>query len=133
MDAKPLRIRFDKVYRLIKTYDGIWYSELFNSYDINYRASNAIFNSIIWLKIRIDSCNSLPIEKNCLFIMLWHSLSQLLIRIKITTNITYFQKKKELILIKQANQKSAIYVTIGTWFLRNILCISPSRSTKDLF
>ena len=44
-------------------------------------------------RIRIDSYNSLPIEKYWLFIMLHYSLSQLLARMKINTIITYFLKK----------------------------------------
>ena len=51
MDAKPLRIRFDKVDGIIKIDDGIRYLELSNSYNevyyrINCRICNAIFDRI---------------------------------------------------------------------------------------
>ena len=87
MDAKPLRIRFDKVEELIKICNGIRYLELFNLCDaINARINsryNAIFDKMNHLtskksgitdsinhnfsKIRIDLCNSLPIEKKLIF------------------------------------------------------------------
>ena len=49
MDAKPLRIRLDKVNGLIKIYNGIGYLELSDSYNavfygINSRIYNAIFD-----------------------------------------------------------------------------------------
>ena len=36
MDARPLRIRFNKVDRVIKIYDGTKYLELFDSYNAIY-------------------------------------------------------------------------------------------------
>ena len=84
MDAKPLRIRFDKVDGIIKIHGRIRYLELSNSYNevycrINSRIYNAIFDRINYLvseksddkysidhypaRTRIDSYNSLPIEK----------------------------------------------------------------------
>ena len=45
---------------------------------------------IVLHKMRIDSYNSLPMEKILTFIMLEYSLSQLLISIKIANTITYF-------------------------------------------
>ena len=76
LEAKPLRIRFAKVDRLIKIYNGIRYLEVSNSCDINYRIYNAIFDRIIseksgiadsidhnFVRIRIDLYNSLPTEK----------------------------------------------------------------------
>ena len=87
MDAKPLRIRFNKVDGKIKIYNGIRFLELSNSYDlyneVYYRIYNAIFDRINYLiskksgitdsinqnfvRIRIDSYNSLPIEKALTF------------------------------------------------------------------
>ena len=54
MDAKPLYIRFDKVDRIIKIYDGIRYLKLSNSYNkiyykINTRIYNATFDRINYL------------------------------------------------------------------------------------
>ena len=84
MNAKPLRIRFNKFAVIIKIYDGISYLELSNSYNevyyrINSRIYNAIFGRINYLiseesddkyginhnpaRIKIDSHNFLPIEK----------------------------------------------------------------------
>ena len=83
MDAKSLRIRFDKVDLIIKIYNGIRYLELCNSYGINSRIYYAIFDKINYLIseksgiadsinhnfaiIRIDSYNSLRIEKMSTF------------------------------------------------------------------
>ena len=84
MDPKSLCIRFDNVDGIIKIYGGIRYLELSNShnevyYGIDSRIYNAIFDRINYLickkliindsinhnptRIRIDSYNSLPIEK----------------------------------------------------------------------
>ena len=81
MGTKLLRIWFEKIDRFIKIYDGVKYLVLFAS-----ERSNAICNRIKYLKseksgitdsinhsfgrIRIDSYNSLPIEK----ILTFHSL-----------------------------------------------------------
>ena len=80
-----MRIRFDKVNRIIKIYDGIKYLELSNSdnefyYRFDSKIYNAPFDRINYLiseksddkcsinhntpTIRIYSLNSLPIEKN---------------------------------------------------------------------
>ena len=87
MGAKPLRIRFNKVDRIIKIYNGIRYLELSNSYnlykEVCYTIYNAIFDWINYLisqksgitdsvnhnfvRIRVDSYNSLPIEKALTF------------------------------------------------------------------
>ena len=55
MDAKSLRIRFDKVDRIIKIYDWIRYLGLSNFYNevyywINSRIYNEIFDRINYLK-----------------------------------------------------------------------------------
>ena len=77
MGSIPLRIRFDKIDGFIKIYDGIRYLVLFSySYDeicnrIKYLISekSGITNSINYnfAKIRIDSYNSLPIQKTLTF------------------------------------------------------------------
>ena len=74
MDSVPLHIRFDETDGFIKIYDGIRYLVLFN-----HRLYDKIFDRIKYLisekcgitesinhnfgRIRIDSYNSLPIEK----------------------------------------------------------------------
>ena len=78
MGAKPRYIRFDKIDRIIKTYDGTRYLELFGPklynaiYDrINYLVSKKSDAKYIinhnFARIRIDSHNSLPIEKTLTF------------------------------------------------------------------
>ena len=76
-DAKPLRIRFNKIDGFIKIHDKTRYLVLFdNSYcdkicdKIKYLISekSSIIDSINhnFVRIRNDPCNSLPIEKiNC--------------------------------------------------------------------
>ena len=74
MGAKPLRIRFNEVYEVIKIYDGTRYLELFDSwfYYITYGRINYLIGDESnykyginhdFRKIRIDSCTFLPIEK----------------------------------------------------------------------
>ena len=74
MGAKLLHIRFDKINWFVKIYDGIRYLLLYN-----YERYNAIYDRIKYLvseksgitdsinhnfgRTRIDSYNSLPIEK----------------------------------------------------------------------
>ena len=88
MDVISLRISFNKVNGMIKIYDGVRYLEVSNLYNevhdrINCRIYNAIFDRINcdksddkysinhnFSRIRIDSYNSLSLEKNSLFIML---------------------------------------------------------------
>ena len=88
IDAKSLCIRFNKVNGLIKTYNGIRYLELSDSFNevyfgISFRIYNAIFERINYListksgnsdsinhnfaRGRIVSYNSLPIEKALTF------------------------------------------------------------------
>ena len=82
---KPLRIKFDKIVGVIKLHDGIRYLVLFDygwsdkiCNRIKYLISekSGITNSInhIFSIIRIDSYNSLPIEK----IMTFHNVIILL-------------------------------------------------------
>ena len=98
--AKPLRVMFDKVDGFIRVYDGTRYLVLFGpeKYD-------AIYNSVRYLitqksdityvlshnyaRIKIDSSDSLPLEKHWLCIMLSDILSQFWIMIKIPTTLIY--------------------------------------------
>ena len=59
MDAKPLRIKFDKADEIIKIYDVIRYLVLSNSYDeAYYRINSWIYNAIF------DRINYLISEKS---------------------------------------------------------------------
>ena len=94
MGAKPLRIRFDKINWFIKIYDGIRYLVLYD-----YKRHNATYYRIKYLiseksgitdsinhsfaRTRIDSCNSLPLEK----ILTFHNV---IILIKDKSNTQYF-------------------------------------------
>ena len=98
---KPLRIRLDKVDEFIRVYDGKRYFVLFGpeKYDVIY---NRIRHLIGWksgityiishnyAKIKIDSYDSLPLEKA----LTLHNViilikAKFLIKIKITTTIIY--------------------------------------------
>ena len=72
MDAKPLRIRFNKVGEIIKIYNGIRYLKLSNSYslynEVYYRILNAIFDRMSYLINKkngiTDSINHKNYQKN---------------------------------------------------------------------
>ena len=74
MGSIPVRIRFDKIDGFIKIYDGIRYlvilghscfEEIFDRIKYLISEKSGITDSINhnFARIRIDSCNSLPIEK----------------------------------------------------------------------
>ena len=74
MIAKPLRIRFGKIDRFIRVYDGTRYSELFGNekYDSIYNRIKCLISvesgityiiSHDYAKIRVDSYDSLFLEK----------------------------------------------------------------------
>ena len=101
--AKHLCIRFGKINRFIRVYRGTRYLVLFGGekyglttgLDIGVKSGITYVISHNYAKIKIDLLGSLPLEKplmlkNKLFIMLLYSLSQFLIRFKITTTIIYF-------------------------------------------
>ena len=78
IDAKPLRVRFDKVDGFIRVYDGTRYFVLFGSekYDFIYNRTRYVIgvkSGIIYVisrnyaKIKVDSCDSLPLEKTMTF------------------------------------------------------------------
>ena len=107
MGAKLLRIRFDRIHGFIKTLDWPRYLVLFGPEiysaiygKINYTESEKtnIKYSInhIFARIKVDSYNSLSVQKN----------------IEYTIELTFL---KELILIRQANQKSVTFITLGVF------------------
>ena len=93
IDSKPLRIRFDKLDWFIRVYVGTWYLVLFGTEKYGYiynriryliSIKSGITNAIShnYSKIKVDSYDSLPLEKAMTF--------QFGINIKITTAIVYF-------------------------------------------
>ena len=74
MEAKPLRIRFDKVDEAITIYGGIRYSKLSNLYnEVFYRINSRIYNAIF------DRINYLISEKSGITDSLNHNFSTLFI------------------------------------------------------
>ena len=78
IEAKPLRIRFDKINGFIRIYDGTRYQVLFRSekYDVIYSRirylvslEGSITNvfSQYYAKIKVDYYDSLPVEKKLIF------------------------------------------------------------------
>ena len=77
MIVKPLRIRFDKIdgFIIIRVYDGTRYLVLFGSekfdsihnsirYLISAKSGITYITSHNYVKTKVDSYNSLPLEKN---------------------------------------------------------------------
>ena len=90
IDVKPLRIRFDKIDGFIRIYDGNRYLVLFGlqKYDaiynrirylINQKSGIAYAFSHYYAKIKVDSYDSLPLEKTL-------TLHDITIRIKSVFN-----------------------------------------------
>ena len=101
MGSIPLRIRFDEIVGFIRIYDGIRYIILFsNSWHnevcdrIRYLISkkSGITDSINHnlARIKIDSYNSSPIEKNTDFSFVIILIKSVVNKIKITTILIYF-------------------------------------------
>ena len=71
IDPKPLRIRFDKIDGFMRIDDGTRYLTLFHSekYDPIYNKIRSLKSGITFIfphyftKIKVNSCDSLPIEK----------------------------------------------------------------------
>ena len=72
--SKPLRIRFDKIDGFIRIYDGTRYLTLFDSekydtvynkirYLVSLKSGSTYIFSQCFMKIKVDSYDSLPIEK----------------------------------------------------------------------
>ena len=101
ISAKPLRFRFDKVAGFIRVYDGTIYLVLFvlEKYDVIYNKIRYLvsqkqgityINSHNYGRIKIDSIDSLPLEKTLtLHIVIILIKSIYLLRIKISTAIIY--------------------------------------------
>ena len=99
ISAKPLRIRLDKIDGFIRVYDGTRYLVLLGltKYDAIYRrikyhigVKNGItYVSHYYVKIKVDSYGSLPIQKTLTLHIVLIYIEQFLIKIKITTTIKY--------------------------------------------
>ena len=74
IDPKPSRIKFDKINGFIRTYEGTRYLTLFSSekYDVIYNRIRYLISlksritnifSHYFAKIRVNSYNSLPVER----------------------------------------------------------------------
>ena len=101
MGAKPLHIWFEKINRIIKIFIGIRYLELLCSkkYDIIYNRIRYLTSKKrgttdnvrhSFARIGIDLLNSLQIKKTPTFHNVITLLSQLFIRMNITTTIICF-------------------------------------------
>ena len=100
IDAEAFRIRFDKINGFIRVYDGTRYLILFGSekydficnrirYLIVVKSGIAYVIFRIYAKIKVDSYDSLPLEKPVNF----HNditLIKSVIKIKIITTTVYF-------------------------------------------
>ena len=95
--SKLLRITFDNVNRSIRVYDGTRdvvlfgtekYDAIYNRirYLISLKGDTTYVDSHDYARIKINSCDSLPLEKTLTF----HNVIIMLIRTKITTTIIYF-------------------------------------------
>ena len=78
IDSRPLRITFDKIDGFIRVYDGNRYLVLFGNekcdsiydriwYLISVKNGIAHIISHNYAKIKVDSCDSLPLEKTMTF------------------------------------------------------------------
>ena len=99
MVAKLLRIMFDEIDRLIKTYDGIryllffasgWYNEIYDKirYFISEK-SGIVVVSHIYAKIKIDSYNYLLIEKTLTF----HNIMTIIMSVVNKNENNYYHNK----------------------------------------
>ena len=98
--AKSFRIRFDNVKVFIRVYNGTRYLILYGpgKKDAIYKKNNYLISQKKGVKcafyfncarIKIALCDSLPIERILTLFNVMNSLSQFLIKIKITTTIIY--------------------------------------------
>ena len=78
IDTKPVHIRFDKIDRFIRVYDGTRYLMLFGSkryefmynkirYLLSVKSGIRYFISHTYAKIKVDTYDSLPLEKTMTF------------------------------------------------------------------
>ena len=81
IDAKPLRIRFNKIDGSIRVYDGTRHLVFFGSgnYDCIYSRTRYLINVKsgfpykTYAKTKVDSCNFLPLEKTITFHYTYYS------------------------------------------------------------
>ena len=90
--AKPLHIRFDKIDGFIRVYDRTRVYDVTERYDLIGIKNGIMFHAALRfiLCFKIDSYDSLPLGKTLTFHnVIIYSLSQFLIKIKITTTVIY--------------------------------------------
>ena len=101
MGSKSLRISFGEIDGFIRIYDGIrylvlfghlWYDEIYARIRYLVSEKSGITNSINhnFARIKIDSYNSLSIEKILTFHNVLMLIKSVVNRMKITTTIIYF-------------------------------------------
>ena len=106
-----LSVRFDKIDGFIRTYDGTRYLVVFGNekhdsiynrirYLISVKSGIAYMNSLNYATIKVDSYDSLPLEKIMTFRNLLILINSVSNKIKITTTIIYFQKKLHMNFLK---------------------------------
>ena len=111
LDAKPLQIRFNKIDWIIRVYDGTRYLVLFGSekydlicnrirYLIGVKSGITYVISRNYAKIKVDSYDSLPLEKTMTFHNVIILIKLIKIKIKITTTMIYSWKKLRVIYLK---------------------------------
>ena len=105
--SKPLRTTFDKIDGFIRIYDGTRYLTLFGSekydaicdrirYLISLKSGITYIFSHYFAKIKVDSYDSLPIEKILTLNSVIILIKSVLNRDKIITTIIYFQKNARI-------------------------------------
>ena len=96
-----MRIRLNKVHGFMRFYDRTIYLKLFElgsyhellhriRYLVVVKSGITYVISHNYAKIKVDSYDSLPLEKHWLSIIFLYSLSEFLLKIKVTTTTMYF-------------------------------------------
>ena len=147
MDAKPLSIRFDKIDRTAKIYNGIRYLKLSNSYNkVYHKTYNATFDKINYLikekfditdsinhnfaRIRIGSYNCLPIEK----VLTFHNII-LLIKSVLNENKNnyYYNVFPEIFSNECMFVYYECYISIELTFLEILVLIKQVHQKSVIF
>ena len=147
MVAKPLSIRFDKIDRTAKIYNGIRYLKLSNSYNkVYHKTYNATFDKINYLikgkfditdsinhnfaRIRIDSYNCLPVEK----VLTFHNII-LLIKSVLNENKNnyYYNVFPEIFLNECMFVYYECHISIELTFLEILVLIKQVHQKSVIF
>ena len=129
--AKSLRIKFDKVDEFIRVYDGTRYylalknMPFFIGLD-TLQAKKMVSHN--YARTKVDSYDSLPLEKTSILNMLSRSLSSFLIKIKSTTT-KYIIFEKCLYLLAKNNDKTFLGSIIMLRFCETKIVKKASKNT----